>query len=109
MGIEEAKATLSYQGIRWKPNPCKLILGKTKSKRYIVWNKYNKICFYCGAELKNISECSLDHFIPKANGGTSRIENLRASCNSCNHAKKDHDAAYFFKSKWLKRKINNQI
>ena len=52
-----------------------------------VWDKWNGCCWICGQEANQ-----LDHFRPlnKRAGGTNTQENVRPSCNSCNH-KRDHE------------------
>ncbi len=44
-------------------------------------------CIYCG----NISE-SIDHVIPRSQGGLSVTENCVPACLSCNGKKSDHEA-----------------
>ncbi len=44
-------------------------------------------CAYCPLELEGAGE--LDHFMPVARGGSSRIENLRWACTRCNALKSD--------------------
>lgn len=40
-------------------------------------------CIYCGGSFE-----SLDHFIPKKNGGEISINNINPSCNKCNQYRK---------------------
>lgn len=80
-----------------------------KSKRYSipesrlkeVIEKSKGICFYCGIELPEDTyyyddngnmvssrrNWHVDHVIPICKGGGYNIENLVASCSSCNHTK----------------------
>lgn len=57
-------------------------------------------CFYCGTEVtyysKRHNSMELDHFIPKAKGGSDDPSNLRCACRSCNRSKCDMDAKEFF-------------
>jgi 5-methylcytosine-specific restriction endonuclease McrA len=46
----------------------------------------NKKCVYCEEELTQ-ENIALDHNIPTARGGSSKIENLILCCNKCNMAK----------------------
>lgn len=46
----------------------------------------NKVCRYCGKEIKPL-DYSIDHRIPKANGGTNDISNLDLICIKCNKVK----------------------
>ena len=43
--------------------------------------KFRRKCFYCGA--KNVP-LEKEHILPKAKGGTNRIDNLTISCRECN-------------------------
>lgn len=45
-------------------------------------------CQYCGKQF-SYKELTLDHIIPKAQGGPSTWENLVAACQPCNHTKAD--------------------
>ncbi len=46
------------------------------------------VCQYCGSKFTAVN-LSLDHVVPKAQGGKSRWENLVTSCKPCNHTKGD--------------------
>lgn len=54
---------------------------------------YGPFCFYCKREL-TVEIFTEDHFIPKANGGTRAISNLRPACSGCNCAKADDDTTW---------------
>ena len=45
-------------------------------------------CFYCGEDLNDKYE--IEHFIPRALGGTGTRKNLTVSCKKCNHIKLDY-------------------
>lgn len=66
-------------------------------------------CFYCGTEVtyysKRHNSMELDHFIPKAKGGSDDPSNLRCACRSCNRSKCDMDAKEFFA--WLSQRDEN--
>lgn len=59
-----------------------------KSKRQRIWEQTNGHCWYCGIPL-TLSETTVDHVIPISKNGTHKIDNLVASCASCNNAKGD--------------------
>lgn len=46
--------------------------------------KFGRKCFYCGA--KNVP-LEKEHILPKAKGGTNRVNNLTVSCHPCNQEK----------------------
>ena len=50
--------------------------------REYLLEKYNRKCAYCGGVGTQI-----EHIIPKARGGTNRIDNLALACSHCNTAK----------------------
>lgn len=45
-------------------------------------------CAYCGRRLR-IEEATVDHKIPKSNGGSNYYENLVIACSDCNMSKAD--------------------
>jgi 5-methylcytosine-specific restriction endonuclease McrA len=51
------------------------------------------MCFYCSHPLEG--DYHVDHFVPVSRGGGSEIENLVASCPSCNLSKGDKDPHEF--------------
>ena len=64
----------------------------SKTKRLIVWNKYNGHCAYCGINIP-LNNFHVDHVIALRRGdsyggvvvkGTNHIDNLKPSCPSCN-------------------------
>ena len=77
---------------------------KTKSKREIIWNKYDKRCAYCGCELK-YKDMQVDHIQSKhhhnyydLDKNKDRIENLNPSCRACNFYKGTFDLIDFRKN-----------
>lgn len=59
-------------------------------KRWLLEKAHGK-CEYCGVGLPEVSRMEVDHVVPKSKGGPTDIENLRASCSTCNSAKRDGD------------------
>ena len=51
-----------------------------------IFNRFNGRCAYCGSEL-TIKDMTVDHIIPKRNGGNNKYKNLFPACKSCNHEK----------------------
>jgi len=60
--------------------------------REYLLEKWHRQCAYCGA--KNVP-LQIEHIIPKARGGSSRIDNLTLACRSCNEKKGTQTAAEF--------------
>lgn len=68
---------------------------KTSAQKKIkVAEKCNWRCAYCGCELDLETMC-IDHFLPKAKGGSNHLENLMPSCRSCNSTKGTSDLETF--------------
>ena len=66
---------------------------KTKSKREIIWDKYDKRCAYCGCKLE-YKDMQVDHIQSryhheyfKLKKNPDRIKNLNPSCRQCNFYK----------------------
>ena len=62
--------------------------------RNYLLEKHNRKCFYCG---KTVSKFEVEHMIPKARGGSNRIDNLTLSCHECNQEKDTLTAEEFIK------------
>lgn len=50
--------------------------------------KYGGRCAYCNVRLARDEE-TMDHYLPKALGGTNDFDNLRLACQPCNGLKGD--------------------
>lgn len=59
-----------------------------RDKRRAIFEKYRGRCCYCQAR-QSMRQGTIDHWMPKALGGTDAMHNLRWSCNPCNGAKAD--------------------
>lgn len=48
-------------------------------------------CAYCGCDLRNAGpgEVSLDHLVPRSEGGGNETSNLVTACRSCNSSRQD--------------------
>lgn len=53
-----------------------------------LFKKYGAVCFYCPLPL-DLETCTVDHYIPRAAGGSNHIDNLRPACFPCNNWKAD--------------------
>ena len=62
--------------------------------RNYLLEKHNRKCFYCG---KTVSDFEVEHMIPKARGGSNRIDNLTLSCHDCNQKKDTLTAEEFIR------------
>lgn len=51
-------------------------------------------CFYCGS-YPGTKSMQIDHFIPKALGGSDHIENLVLACKPCNASKNNRTIEEF--------------
>lgn len=87
-------ASLDF-GIEYRPitapNQTGIWLGKKRKKenrkrRIIQFFQDFPNCYYCGTQLTQANR-SLDHWVPKSLGGTSRFVNLVTSCKDCNGVK----------------------
>lgn len=67
-----------------------------------VFARDDQTCMYCGHRMEYMEECTVDHVIPRAQGGTSVWENCVTACKPCNHRKADRtpsQAKMFLKRK----------
>lgn len=60
--------------------------------REYLLEKFGRKCAYCGAE--NVP-LQIEHIIPKARGGTNRVNNLTLACKKCNLEKGTKTAAEY--------------
>lgn len=66
-----------------------------QEKREIVRQAFGYRCAYCGVHETDIgSELELDHFHPRAAGGSDDLENLVYCCPACNRIKSDFWPTY---------------
>lgn len=57
-------------------------------KAFRVYERWEFACAYCG-DKPGRSRLQIDHFIPRAKGGSDDEENLLSSCRDCNSGKSD--------------------
>lgn len=60
--------------------------GEHKSKSKFILAKTGGKCYYCGCELEPENN-TVDHIIPRSNGGSDQSENLVPCCRFCNSLK----------------------
>lgn len=65
--------------VRLKPKEKRKPMKSVKDK---LWN--TRKCFYCGKEILNYEEASVEHKIPLSKGGSNRMDNLALSHKKCN-------------------------
>lgn len=65
---------------------------RIKFNRKNIWARDRFQCQYCGKKFPS-SELTLDHVIPRAQGGTTCWENIVACCMDCNDKKRNRTPA----------------
>ena len=62
-----------------------------RALRQPVRARYNFRCGYCGVSETNIgAEMTIDHFVPRVQGGGDTLDNLVYCCHPCNEFKGDY-------------------
>jgi 5-methylcytosine-specific restriction endonuclease McrA len=105
------------------------MVNRNRQKREIrkkVWDKSDKKCFYCRVEMvfkgkQNGKFMTMEHLIPKSQGGRLTEDNIVAACRACNKArgdksiyefvnenKKDHSMASDNDKQMLEKLINKE-
>ena len=74
--------------------------------RNYLLEKHGRKCFYCD---KEVSTFEVEHMIPKAKGGSNRIDNLTLSCHSCNQKKGTLTAEEFIKQTLPAEKVAKKL
>lgn len=74
--------------------------------RNYLLEKHGRKCFYCD---KEVSTFEVEHMIPKAKGGSNRIDNLTLSCHSCNQKKGTLTAEEFIKQALPVEKVAKKL
>lgn len=60
--------------------------GKPKLSKKNLWLRDGGLCQYCSKKIA-LSNCTIDHVVPKSRGGDHTWENVALSCSSCNQKK----------------------
>lgn len=60
-------------------------------------------CFYCGVGFapEGPDHRTVDHRVPRSQGGTDSLRNLVFACYACNQRKRDRPEEEFLASEWL--------
>ena len=74
--------------------------------RNYLLEKHGRKCFYCD---KEVSTFEVEHMIPKAKGGSNRIDNLTLSCHSCNQKKGTLTAEEFIRQVLPAEKVAKKL
>lgn len=74
--------------------------------RNYLLEKHGRKCFYCD---KEVSTFEVEHMIPKAKGGSNRIDNLTLSCHSCNQKKGTLTAEGFIRQNLPAEKVAKKL
>ena len=74
--------------------------------RNYLLEKHGRKCFYCD---KEVSTFEVEHMIPKAKGGSNRIDNLTLSCHNCNQKKGTLAAEEFIKQTLPAEKVAKKL
>lgn len=72
-----------------------------------IYQKTKGHCAYCGVQLAPYGDWHVEHITPKSKGGTNRIENLVASCNTCNGKKQQKTIAEY--RVWLRQSATEKL
>jgi 5-methylcytosine-specific restriction endonuclease McrA len=70
---------------RTKNKIAKIVSNKRKIRRFL-FNRDGTGCFYCNTRL-NFETATIDHLIPKSQGGSDNLDNLVLACHECNIGK----------------------
>ena len=74
--------------------------------RNYLLEKHGRKCFYCN---KEVSTFEVEHMLPKAKGGSNRIDNLTLSCHSCNQKKGTLTAEEFIRQALPAEKVAKKL
>lgn len=65
-----------------------------KEKRLAIYLRDGLACVYCGRGLEDV-QLTLDHVIPRSQGGLHEATNLVTACTACNSARHDRPVEEF--------------
>lgn len=63
-------------------------------------------CFYCGVTFEDLGsrQRTIDHRLPRSQGGNDRLINVVFACRACNQRKGDQSEVDFGCSAWLQQR-----
>lgn len=68
--------------------PKKIVKKNRKHKIADIWpTDLPKNCYYCGVKFTEENPLTIDHKIPRAQGGKNNINNYAPACKKCNKSK----------------------
>ena len=82
---EAERRVREYESCRVRKQKMRYV---SAGKRRGVLERDGHRCVYCDVDLKDV-QAVIDHRIPVSAGGTNEIDNLQATCKTCNARKKD--------------------
>lgn len=85
---------------------------QNKMARQRAWKRQRELCFYCKVNVPK-AKATLEHRIPKADGGTLSDGNGVMTCRTCNEAKGNMPENVFLagpeaQEKWKLERANQQ-
>lgn len=73
--------------LSWHEQARRIRIDARRQRRELLRKKFGGRCAYCNTPTGR--DGTIDHYVPKAHGGTNTWPNLRWSCRSCNETKGD--------------------
>lgn len=72
----------------WKPREKRV---RPSKKRDRLHEEFGNACIYCLVSFENLlpRDRTVDHIVPRADGGTNDFTNLVSACRSCNSRRQD--------------------
>ena len=66
-----------------------------QEKRLAIYLRDGLACAYCGEAVEDGAKLTLDHLIPRVQGGSNQVSNLVTACHRCNSARGDRAVEEF--------------
>lgn len=90
----------------------KIFKQKVPFSKRNVFVRDDQTCQFCGTRMEEMSSCTVDHVIPRSQGGKSTWTNCVTACKPCNHRKADRtpsEANMFLRRKVVQPTISEYI